>query len=74
MKEKKLKKEQSEADNLVEVAKSLEELIEFDVFFQILLKDRLVQPHHKPAMRLYAEQNQKLKATRTEFEMLFKSY
>jgi PIN domain nuclease of toxin-antitoxin system len=74
MKDKKLKKEQAEADNLIEAAKDSEEVVEFDIYFQVLLKDRLVQSHHKPAMRLYAEQAGKLNATKSEFEKLFKSY
>lgn len=74
MKDKKHKKEQVEADNLIEVLADSEETVEFDIYFQVLLKNRLVQPHHKPAMKLFASQNGKLTATKLEFEKLFKSY
>lgn len=74
MKDKKLKKEQVEADNLLEADTDLEEQVDFDIYFQILLKNKLVQSHHKPAMKLFADQSGKLKATKSEFEQLFKSY
>ena len=74
MKDKKHKKEQVEADNLLEASMDLEYQVEFDVYLQILLKGKLVQPHHKPAMKLFADQSGKLIATKSEFEQLFKSY
>ena len=76
MSNKKLKKVEPEADNLMkEVLEEVsEESMTFDVYFQILLKDRKVLSHHKPPMRLYAEAQQMKSATRTEFDKLFKSY
>ena len=72
MKDKKLKKVELEADNLMEEVS--EENMTFDVYFQILLKERKVLSHHKPPMRLHAEANDMASATRTEFDELFKSY
>ncbi len=76
MKDKKLKKVELEADNLMEeVSEEVsEESMSFDVYFQILLKERKVLAHHKPPMRHYAEARNKSSATRTEFDELFKSY
>jgi len=76
MKDKKLKKVEVETDNLMEeVQKEVsEEDMTFDVYFQILLKDRKVLLHHKPPMRQHAEAHSMKKATRTEFDKLFKSY
>lgn len=76
MKDKKLKKVDLEADNLLEevLAEESEELMTFDVYFQVLLKERKVLAHHKPPMRLHAEANKMASATRTEFDKLFKSY
>ena len=72
MKDKKLKKVELEADNLMEEVS--EENMTFDVYFQILLKERKVLSHHKPPMWLHAEANDMASATRTEFDELFKSY
>jgi len=73
MKDKKLKKVELETDNLMEEVQE-EECITFDVYFQILLKERKVLAHHKPPMRQHAEANEMSSATRTEFNELFKSY
>lgn len=76
MSSKKPKKVDLEADNLgKEVQEEVsEESMTFDVYFQILLKEKKVLAHHKPPMRLHAEANGKKSATRTEFNELFKSY
>lgn len=76
MKDKKLKKVELEADNLMEEVqeKVSEENMTFDVYFQILVKERKVLAHHKPPMRQFAEANEMSSATRTEFNELFKSY
>lgn len=76
MKDKKLKKVDLEADKLMKEvqAKESEEKMTFDVYFQILLKERKVLAHHKPPMRNHAEANKKSSATRIEFDELFKSY
>jgi hypothetical protein len=70
MKDKKLKKVELEADNLMEESEEMT----FDVYFQVLLKERKVLAHHKPPMRQHAEANGMSSATRTEFDELFKSY
>jgi hypothetical protein len=76
MSNKKLKKYDVETANLIkEVQEEVsEESMTFDVYFQILLKDRKVLAHHKPPMRQYAEANTMKTGTRTEFDKLFKSY
>ena len=76
MKDKKHKKVELEAANLKkEVSKELaEEIMSFDVYFQVILKEQKVLAHHKPPMRQHAEANGKKSATRTEFDELFKSY
>ena len=76
MKDKKLKKVDLEADNPMEEVSSegSEELMSFDVYFQVLLKERKVLAHHKPPMRAYAEAHEMVSATRSEFDELFKSY
>lgn len=75
MKDKKHKKEQPEADNLMEAAsQDSPEKMNFEVYFQILLKERKVLAHHKPPMRQFAEANGIESGTRAEFEQLFKNY
>jgi hypothetical protein len=73
---KKPKKVELETVNLVEEVREgvSEESMTFDVYFQILLKERKVLAHHKPPMRQYAVTNEMSSATRTEFDELFKSY
>lgn len=76
MKDKKLKKVDLEAANLMEEVpkEEAEERMSFDVYFQVILKEQKVLTHHKPPMRQHAEANGKKSATRTEFDELFKSY
>lgn len=75
MKDKKLKKVDLEADNLMEVqSEEAEESMTFDVYFQILLRERKVLLHHKPPMRQHAVANEMSSATRNEFDKLFNSY
>ena len=76
MSNKKLKKVGPEADNLLEELQEevSEPKMTFDVYFQILLKERKVLAHHKPPMRQHAEAQKMSSATRIEFDELFKSY
>lgn len=76
MKDKKLRKLELEADNLMEEVslEDQEEKMSFDVYFQILLKEQKVLAHHKPPMRQYAMADGKTSTTLTEFNKLFKSY
>lgn len=75
MKDKKHKKEQEEADNLMEAAsQNSAEKVSFEVYFQILLKEKKVLAHHKPPMRQFAEAKGLSSGTKSEFDELFKTY
>lgn len=47
----------------------------FDLYFQKLMaKDRKIMPHHKAAMRKYAENKGKVEADEKEFDDIFRVY
>lgn len=48
--------------------------ITFEQFFHSLLRQNMVQPHHKSPLREFFKENNKLEATEEEFLDLFTSY
>jgi len=52
-----------------------EQLINFDLYFQLLMKrEPRILAHHKAPMRKFAEQNKITEATIEEFDKVFKLY
>ena len=50
-------------------------IISFDVYFQILMrKNARILAHHKAPMRNYAESNGLKKATKEDFDRIFRLY